>query len=134
MREPAPYGWRFTQEGVGPVRGIRGANGGYETAESRDVWRRLDEGRGLREGAGNDEWMRCFLVRRQSFRYQRRPVDDCSPGRGGMTQDGGKRGGAFRGDMDRCRESQGWTTACRSMSEHGRKDQGEDSPKQACSC
>ena len=29
-----------------------------------------------------------FLVGQpQSFRYQRRPVDDCSPGRGGMAQD-----------------------------------------------
>ena len=37
-----------------------------------------------------------------------RPVDDCSPGRGGMAQDGGARGGTFHGEKDRCRESQGW--------------------------
>ena len=41
-----------------------------------------------------------FLGRPQSFRYQRRPVDDCSPGRGGVAQDGGTRGGAFHGEMD----------------------------------
>ena len=28
----------------------------------------------------------------------------------GMAQDGGTRGGGFHGGMDRCRESQGWTT------------------------
>ena len=66
----------------------------------------------------------------QSFRYQRRPVDDCSPGRGGMAQDGGK----FHGEIDSCRGSQGWTTACSGMPERDGKDQKEDSPKQAGSC
>ena len=42
----------------------------------------------------------------QKFRHQRRPVDDCSPERGRMAQDGRTRGGAFHGGMDRCRESQ----------------------------
>ena len=75
-----------------------------------------------------------FPGRPQSLRHQRRPVDDCSPGRGGMAQDGGIRGGTFYGEIDRCRESQGWPTACRGMPERDGKDQGEDSPKQACSC
>ena len=44
------------------------------------------------------------------------------------------RAGTFHGEMDRCRESQGWTTACNRMSERDGKDQGEDSPKQAGSC
>ena len=52
----------------------------------------------------------------------------------GMAQDGGTRGGTFHGEMDRCRESQGWTTACSSMPKRDGKDQGDDSPKQACSC
>ena len=42
----------------------------------------------------------------QSFRYQCRsvsPVDDCSPGRGGMAQDGGTRDGTFHGEMNRCK-------------------------------
>ena len=30
-------------------------------------------------------------------------------------QDGGTRGGTFHGEMDRCRDSQGWTTACSSI-------------------
>ena len=34
-----------------------------------------------------------FPGRPQSFRYQCRPVDDCSPGRGGIAQNGGTRGG-----------------------------------------
>ena len=33
--------------------------------------------------------------RPQSFRYQRRPLDDCSLGRAGMMQDGGTRGERF---------------------------------------
>ena len=28
-----------------------------------------------------------------------------------MAQDGGTRGGPFHGEINRCRESQGWTTA-----------------------
>ena len=62
-----------------------------------------------------------FLGRPQSFRHQRRPVDDCSPGRGGMAQNGGTRGGTFHGEMDRCRESQGWTVARRGMPERDEK-------------
>ena len=75
-----------------------------------------------------------FPERPQSFRHQRRPVDDYSPGRRDMAQDGGTRGGTFHGKMDRCRESQGWTMACSSMPERCGKDQGEDSTKQAGSC
>ena len=56
--------------------------------------------------------------RPQSFRHQRRPVDDCSPGRGGMAQDGG----TFHGEMDRCSVSQGWITGCSRMPERDRKD------------
>ena len=43
----------------------------------------------------------------QSFRHQRGPVDDCSPGRGRMAQGGRTRGGTFHGGMDRCSESRG---------------------------
>ena len=61
-------------------------------------------GRGLcgRAGKRVDE---LFPGRPQSFRHQCRPMDDCSPGRGGMAQDGGTRGGIFEGEIDRCRES-----------------------------
>ena len=58
-------------------------------------------------------------------------VDNCSPGRGGIAQDGGIRGGTFDCEMDHCRESQSWTSACSSIPECDGKDQGEDSPKQA---
>ena len=75
-----------------------------------------------------------FPGRPQSFRPQRRPVDDCSPGRGGMVKNGRTRGGTFHGAMDRCREIQGWTTACSCMPERDGKDQREDRPKQAGSC
>ena len=100
--------------------------------------RRIGGGRGLcgRPGKIVDG---VFPGGPQSFRHQRRSeVHDGSPGRGGMTQDGGTRGGTFHGKMDRCRESQDWTTvvACSSsnMPERDGKDQGEDSPKQAGSC
>ena len=45
-----------------------------------------------------------FPGRPQSFRHQRRPVDDCNPGRGGMAQNGRTRGGTFQVKMDRCRK------------------------------
>ena len=92
------------------VGGISGAHGGYETAEVRDV-RRNGGGRGLCGGPGK-RVDGVFPGRPQTFRHQRRPVDDCSPGRGGMAQNGGKGGATFHDEMCRCRESQGWTTAC----------------------
>ena len=101
----------------------------YKTAEVGDV-RRIGGGRGLCGGAGKRA-DGVFHGRPQSFRHQRRPVDDCSPGRGGITHNGGKRGGTIHGKMDRCRENQGWTTACSRMPERDGKGQGEDSPKQA---
>ena len=114
------------------VCGICGAHGGYETAEVRDV-QRNGGGRGLCGGPEKkvDE---VFPGRSQSFRHQRRPMDDCSPGRGGMAQNSGTRGATFHGKIDRCRKNQGWTTACSGMPERDGKDQGEDSPKQAGSC
>ena len=51
-----------------------------------------------------------------------------------MAQDGGTRGRMFHGEMDRCSESQGLTTACSRMPERDGKEQEEDSPKQAGSC
>ena len=86
-------------------------------------------------GGQEKEWMGCFLDDlSQSFRHQRRPVDDYSPGLGEMAQNGRTRGGIFHGKMDCCRKTQGWPTACSGMPERDGKDQGEDSPKQTCSC
>ena len=45
-----------------------------------------------------------------------------------MAQNGGTSGEIFHGEMDRCRESQGWTTACSGMPERDGEDQ-EKSPK-----
>ena len=80
-------------------------------------------------GGQEKELMGCFLDDVKSVRYQRRPVDDCSPGRGGMGQDGGTRSGMFHGEMDRCREGRAGlrhAVVCPSVT-------GQDSPKQACS-
>ena len=69
----------FTQK-ANLVRGICGAHGGYETAELRNV-RRTGGGRGLRGGPVK-KVDRVFSGRPHSSRHQRRPVDNCSPGRG----------------------------------------------------
>ena len=122
----------FTQE-ADLVCGICGAHGGYEIAEVRGV-QRTSGGHGLCGGSGKRRMDGMFPGRPQSFRHQRPPVDNCSPGLGGMAQNGGTRGETFHGEMDRCRGSQGWTTACSRMPERAGNDQGEDSPKQAGSC
>ena len=98
----------------------------------RDV-RRIGGGYGLRGGLGK-RVDGVFPGRPQSFRHQRCPLENSNPGRGGMAQDGGTRGGTFHGEMDCCRGSQGWTTACSRMPERDGKNQGEDSQKQAVSC
>ena len=90
--------------------------------------RRIGRGRGLR-GQVEKRVGGVSPGRRQSFRYQRRPVGDCSPGRVETAQDGGTRGGTFHGEMDRCRKIQGWTTAGSRMTERDGNNQGEDSPK-----
>ena len=91
------------------------------------VFRELVGGAGC-VGGQEKEWVWCFLDEvPQSLRHQRWPVDDCSPGRGGMAQDGGTRDGTFHGEIDRCRGSQGWATAWSTMLERDGKEQGEDS-------
>ena len=74
---------------------------------------------------------KVFPGRPTSVRHQRRPVDECSPGRGGMAKKGETRVGTFHAEMDRSKDSQGWTTVCSGTPERDGKDQGEDSPKQA---
>ena len=51
----------------------------------------------------------------------------------GIAQDGGTRGGTFHGEMDRCRESQGWTTACSvvCLNVTGRAEERIDQSKRA---
>ena len=56
--------------------------------------RRNGGGRGLCGGPGK-RVDGVFPGRPQSFWHQRRPVDACSPGRGGMVQNGGTRGRTF---------------------------------------
>ena len=87
--------------------------------------RSIGGGRGLCGGLGK-RVDGVFPGRVQSFRHQRRPVEDCSPGRGGMARNGRTRGGTFHGEMDRCGINQGWTTACSGMPERDGKDQGQD--------
>ena len=84
-------------------------------------------GRGLLGGPEKRVEMGCILDDLRAFDINTdQSMEAYSPGREGMAQDGGTRGGTFLGEMVRCRESQGWTMACRSMPERDGKDQGED--------
>ena len=103
----------------------------------RDV-RRTDGGRELRGRTGKrvDGVMGCFLDDLGAFGINADQWMTAAQDEGGhlMAQNGRTKGGTFHGEMGRCRESQGCTTACSSMPERDRKNQGEVSPKQACSC
>ena len=107
-----------------PVRGTCGTHGGPETAKVRDVRRTVGR-RGLNGVGAGKRVDGVSPGRLQRFRYQRRSVDDCSPGLGGMAQDGGTRSGTFHGGMDRCSESRCWTTACSFMPERDGKHKEE---------
>ena len=80
------------------------------------------------------EWMGCFLDDLRAFGINADQWTTAAQDEGGMAENGGTRGGTFHGKMDRCRESQGWTTSCSRMPERDGKDQEEDSPKRAGSC
>ena len=75
------------------------------------------------------EWMGCFLDDLRAFGIYADQWMTAAQYEGEWSQDGGTKGGTLHGEMNRCRESQGWTTACSSMPERDGKNQGEDSPK-----
>ena len=84
-------------------------------------------------GGQEKEWMGCFLDDPRAFGI----VDQWTTAvqdEGEWRRTGRTRGGTFHGKIDRCKENQGWTTACSGLLERDGKDQGEDSPKQADSC
>ena len=67
----------------------------------------------MRGGRVKSRWVVSWTTSGLSVSTPTVLVDDCSPGRGGMAQDGG----TFHGEIDLCRESQGWATACSGMPE-----------------
>ena len=67
--------------------GTRAAWGGRKKSGWDVSWKKLSE---LAFGINADQW-----------------TIDCSPGRGGMAEDGGTKSGKFHGEIDHCRESQG---------------------------
>ena len=67
-------------------------------------------------GGHGKKWIGCLLDGLRSFGIN---ADQWTTAAREMAQDGGTRGGTFHGEMDRCRESQAWTTACRSMFDIG---------------
>ena len=72
--------------------------------------------------------MGCFLDDLRAFGINAYQSTTPTQGKGEWRKTA-TRGGTY-GGIDRCRESQGWTTACSSMPERDGKDQGEDSPTQ----
>ena len=88
-------------------------------------------------GGQEKDWMRCFLddFRAFSINADHGVTAAQDEGEWRKTEEG-VRGETFHGETDRCRESQGWTTAYsfNSMPERDGRDQGEDSPKKACLC
>ena len=87
-------------------------------------------------GGQEKEWMECFLDDLRAFGINNADqwTTAAHPGRGEMAQNGRARSGTFHGEMDRCRENQGWTTACSGMPEREGNNQEGDSPKKAGSC
>ena len=69
-----------------PIRGICGAHGGRTRLPKCGIFEKLVGGAGCVGGAGK-RVDGVFLGRPQIFRYQCRPVDDCSPGQEGLAQD-----------------------------------------------
>ena len=91
-------------------------------------------------GEQEKEWMVCFLDDLRAFSLSK-PTSGrllyCSPGRGGMAQDGGTRGGTFHGEMNRCRQSQGCTRVQYAVvysNVTGRTKKRITQSKQGCSC
>ena len=85
-------------------------------------------------GGQEKEWMGCFLDDLRAFGINADLWTTAAQDEGEWCRTAGKRGETFHGEMDRCRESQGWTTTCCGMPEREGKNQEEDSPKQAGSC
>ena len=84
-------------------------------------------------GGQKKGWIECFWT--TSDRSASTPASGrLQPRKKGVAKKGRARGGIFHCEMDRCRENQGWTTACSRMPERDGKDQADDSPKQAGSC
>ena len=85
-------------------------------------------------GGQEKEWMECFLDDFRAFGINADQWATAAQDEGGWRRTAEQRVGTFHGEMNRCRGSQGWTTACSRMSERDGKNQGEDSQKQASSC
>ena len=73
---------------------------------------RLVGGAGCTEGQEKEEWTRCLLMDLRAFGMGQRPVDECihpwMRGNGARRRNKGRNVSCVR---NRCRESQGWTTA-----------------------
>ena len=87
-----------------------------------------------RVGEEEKERMGCFLDDFRAFGINTDQWTTAAQDEGEWRRNGGTRDETFHGEIDRCRESQGWTTTCSSMPERDGEDQEGDIPKQAAPC
>ena len=85
-------------------------------------------------GGQEKEWMGCFLDDLKAFGINADQWTTAAQDQGEWRRTAEQGAQHYNGEMDRYRESQGWTTACSGKPERDGKDQGEDSRKQAGSC
>ena len=83
-------------------------------------------------GGPEKEWMGCFLDDLRAFGINADQWTTAAQDEGEWRRMAEQ--GTFHGEMNRCIENQGWTTAFSSMPERDGKDQGEHSPKPAGLC
>ena len=79
--------------------------------------RRIDRGRGLRGGPGKKVDGVYFLDDLRAFGINADQWTTAAQDEGGWRRTAGKGAEHFMAKIDRCRGSQGWTTACSSMPE-----------------
>ena len=109
-------------------------HGGHETAEVHDVWK-TGGGAGC-VGSQEKEWMGCFLVDLRAFginadQWTTAAENEVEWRR--TAEEGAERFMAKWIAAEKARVGLRQTIIYSSMPERGRKDQGQDSPKQACS-
>ena len=98
------------------VCGVRGAHGGYETAEVRDVRKNGERCSYVR--GQEKEWIGCFLDDLKAFGINADHWTTAAQDKGEWWQNKGWNVSWRNGPLQR---SQGWTTACSSMSERDGK-------------
>ena len=77
-------------------------------------------------GGQEKQWMGCFVDDLRAFGINADQWTTVAQDEREWRRAAQEEGGTFHGQMDRCRESQGWTTACSSMPERDGKNEGAE--------